>query len=190
MALPQFIIVIARCVNDHVLELFFKFQCILRIYAWFLMHCRNHHSDSHANHVIKHIYILIHIVRLSELYIVTSINVPPITVIPAGVDLVWPGGCQDPSAKSLSHDSCPRLNTTRAPEWPTIRDGNKRNLKGRPGSLLLGCYWAFLYVPSIQINTNPSIWVASGFACYVSTSMSMMIINWIICLYIFHDVIG
>ena len=31
---------------------FFKFPCIVRIYAWFFMHCRNHHSDSHANHVI------------------------------------------------------------------------------------------------------------------------------------------
>ena len=123
--------------------LFFKFPCILRICAWFLMHFRNDHSDSHANHVIKHIYIPIHIVRLSEPYIVTSINVPPIIVIPAGVDLMWPGRCQDPSDKSLSHERCPRLNTTRAPEWPTIRDGNKRNLKGRPGSLLLGCYWAF-----------------------------------------------
>ena len=30
----------------------FKFPCIVRIYAWFFMHCRNHHSDSHANHVI------------------------------------------------------------------------------------------------------------------------------------------
>ena len=48
----NFIIVIARCVNDWILELFFKFPCIVRIYAWFFMHCRNHHSDSHANHVI------------------------------------------------------------------------------------------------------------------------------------------
>ena len=31
---------------------FFKFPCIVWIYAWFFMHCRNHHSDSHANHVI------------------------------------------------------------------------------------------------------------------------------------------
>ena len=31
---------------------FFKFPCIVRIYAWFFMHCRNHHSDSHTNHVI------------------------------------------------------------------------------------------------------------------------------------------
>ena len=31
---------------------FLKFPCIVRIYAWFFMHCRNHHSDSHANHVI------------------------------------------------------------------------------------------------------------------------------------------
>ena len=31
---------------------FFKFPCIVRIYAWFFMHCRNHHSDNHANHVI------------------------------------------------------------------------------------------------------------------------------------------
>ena len=30
----------------------FKFPCIVRIYAWFFMHCRNHYSDSHANHVI------------------------------------------------------------------------------------------------------------------------------------------
>ena len=30
----------------------FKLPCIVRIYAWFFMHCRNHHSDSHANHVI------------------------------------------------------------------------------------------------------------------------------------------
>ena len=35
---------------------FFKFPCIVRIYAWFFMHCRNHHSDSHANHVIMEIY--------------------------------------------------------------------------------------------------------------------------------------
>ena len=32
---------------------FFKFPCIVQIYAWFFMHCRNHHSDSHNNHVIK-----------------------------------------------------------------------------------------------------------------------------------------
>ena len=31
---------------------FFKFPCIVRIYAWFFMHCRNHHSDNHTNHVI------------------------------------------------------------------------------------------------------------------------------------------
>ena len=31
---------------------FVKFSCIVRIYAWFFMHCRYHHSDSHANHVI------------------------------------------------------------------------------------------------------------------------------------------
>ena len=31
---------------------FFKFPCIVRIYAWFFMHCRNHHSNSHAKHVI------------------------------------------------------------------------------------------------------------------------------------------
>ena len=31
---------------------FLKFPCIVRIYAWFFMHCRNYHSDSHANHVI------------------------------------------------------------------------------------------------------------------------------------------
>ena len=31
---------------------FFKFACIVRIYAWFFVHCRNHHSDNHANHVI------------------------------------------------------------------------------------------------------------------------------------------
>ena len=31
---------------------FFKYPCIVRIYAWFFMHCRNHYSDSHANHVI------------------------------------------------------------------------------------------------------------------------------------------
>ena len=33
---------------------FFKFPCIVWIYAWFFMHCRNHHSDSHVNHVIIH----------------------------------------------------------------------------------------------------------------------------------------
>ena len=32
--------------------IFFKFPCIVRIYAWFFMHCRNHHSDNHTNHVI------------------------------------------------------------------------------------------------------------------------------------------
>ena len=32
---------------------FFKFPCIVRIYAWFFMHCRNHHSDNHTNHVIN-----------------------------------------------------------------------------------------------------------------------------------------
>ena len=26
---------------------------MVRIYAWFFMHCRNHYSDSHANHVIN-----------------------------------------------------------------------------------------------------------------------------------------
>ena len=31
---------------------FFKLQ----IYAWFFMHCRNHHSDSHANHVLIELY--------------------------------------------------------------------------------------------------------------------------------------
>ena len=36
----------------------FKFPCIVRIYAWIFMHCRNHYSDSHANHVIIVPYIL------------------------------------------------------------------------------------------------------------------------------------
>ena len=31
---------------------FFKFPCIVWIYAWFFIHCRNHHSGSHVNHVI------------------------------------------------------------------------------------------------------------------------------------------
>ena len=31
---------------------FFKFPWIGRIYAWFFKHCRNHHSDSYANHVL------------------------------------------------------------------------------------------------------------------------------------------
>ena len=31
---------------------FCKFPCIVRIYAWYFMQCRNHHSDNHANHVI------------------------------------------------------------------------------------------------------------------------------------------
>ena len=31
---------------------FFKFPCIVRICAWFFMHCRNHHSDNYTNHVI------------------------------------------------------------------------------------------------------------------------------------------
>ena len=35
----------------------FKFPCIVRIYAWFFMHCINHHSDSHANHVIIYIFL-------------------------------------------------------------------------------------------------------------------------------------
>ena len=48
----NFIIVIARCVNDWIFGTLFKFPCIVRIYAWLFMHCRNHHSDSHANHVI------------------------------------------------------------------------------------------------------------------------------------------
>ena len=39
----------------------FKFPCIVRIYAWFFMHCRNHHSDSHANHVIITPWYLHHI---------------------------------------------------------------------------------------------------------------------------------
>ena len=34
---------------------FFKFPSVVRIYARFFMHCRNRHSDSHANHVIKSI---------------------------------------------------------------------------------------------------------------------------------------
>ena len=33
--------------------IFFKLPCIVQIYAWFFMHCRNHHSDNHTNHVIK-----------------------------------------------------------------------------------------------------------------------------------------
>ena len=37
---------------------FFKFPCIVRIYAWFFMHCRNYHSDSHANHVIMCLSIM------------------------------------------------------------------------------------------------------------------------------------
>ena len=38
---------------------FFKFPCSLRIYAWFFMHCRNHHSVSYAYHVIMARNILI-----------------------------------------------------------------------------------------------------------------------------------
>ena len=34
--------------------IFFKLPCIVQIYAWFFMLCRNHHSDSHTNHVIIH----------------------------------------------------------------------------------------------------------------------------------------
>ena len=49
--LHNFIIMIARCVNEWILELF-KFPCIVPIYAWFFMHCRNHNNDRHANHVI------------------------------------------------------------------------------------------------------------------------------------------
>ena len=33
--LPNFIILIARCVNDRILELFFQFICIVGIYAFF-----------------------------------------------------------------------------------------------------------------------------------------------------------
>ena len=31
---------------------FFKFPCIVRIYACFFIHFRNHHSNSHTNHII------------------------------------------------------------------------------------------------------------------------------------------
>ena len=42
----------------------FKFPCIVWIYAWFFMHCRNHHSDSHANHVIIQNKTVIHMTVL------------------------------------------------------------------------------------------------------------------------------
>ena len=59
---------IARCVNDWILELFFKFPCIVRIYAWFFMHCRNHHSDSHANHVIICFYQMTMLLHFNQSY--------------------------------------------------------------------------------------------------------------------------
>ena len=34
---------------------FFKFPCIVRIYAWFFIHYKNHYRESHANHVINDI---------------------------------------------------------------------------------------------------------------------------------------
>ena len=33
---------------------FFKFPCIVRIHAWFFMHCRNHYSNSHTNDFMRH----------------------------------------------------------------------------------------------------------------------------------------
>ena len=54
----NFIIVIERCVNDWIFLTFYKFPCIVWIYAWFFMHCRNHHSDNHVNHVINWYKIL------------------------------------------------------------------------------------------------------------------------------------
>ena len=48
----NFIIVIARCVNDFILELFSNFHALCESMHDFFIHCRNHHSGSHVNHVI------------------------------------------------------------------------------------------------------------------------------------------
>ena len=53
---------------------FLKFPCIVRIYAWFIMHCRNHHSDSHANHVITNHWGQATHIYVSKLTIIGSDN--------------------------------------------------------------------------------------------------------------------
>ena len=40
-----------RYVNHWILKLLKNFRALC-IYAWFFMHCRNHHSDSHPDHII------------------------------------------------------------------------------------------------------------------------------------------
>ena len=57
--LPQFLSLWLRDVWMTEFWNFFQIPCIVRIYAWFFMHCRNHHSDSHANHVINLYFIQI-----------------------------------------------------------------------------------------------------------------------------------
>ena len=84
----------------------FKFPCIVRIYAWFVMHCRNHYSDSHANHVIMSIKISLKFVPNR-----------PINHIPALVEIiVWPRPgdkpLSEPMMVSLLMDRC----VTR-PQW-------------------------------------------------------------------------
>ena len=44
--------------------IYFKCPCIVQIYAWFFMPCKNYHCDSHANHVIilsnAHLWHVLH----------------------------------------------------------------------------------------------------------------------------------
>ena len=58
---------------------FFKFPCIVRIYAWFFMHCRNHHSDSHANYVIIIITTWLAVIRYKTKQIWSSLISSTIT---------------------------------------------------------------------------------------------------------------
>ena len=69
---------------------FFKLPCIVRIYAWFFMHCRNHHSDSNANHFIipsnVHQYhfvlwMLFHYVIFIDIHVYTNIFILTCTLI-------------------------------------------------------------------------------------------------------------
>ena len=50
--------------------IFFKLPCIVQLYAWFFMHCKNHPSDSHTNHVIMLYNWQLILITYEQLYVV------------------------------------------------------------------------------------------------------------------------
>ena len=52
----NFVIVIERYVTDWIVEYFSNYHALCKYMHDLFMHCRNHHSDSHTNHVIIRCY--------------------------------------------------------------------------------------------------------------------------------------